>query len=95
MEKGIFEKGYKTALLIAGITALLAFVKGVEGYFTNSLISNHINALITKEIGEIAYHMLSDEGIEIYSAKGDLDETIKDFIEEKLEKMEKPTKVKE
>jgi len=59
------------------------------------LVNKGIDVLITKEIGEIAYHMLSDEGIEIYSAKGDLDETIKDFIEEKLEKMEKPTKVKE
>ena len=94
MEKGIFEKGYKTALLIAGITALLAFVKGVEGYFTNSLISNHINALITKEIEEIAFHRLRDEGIEIFLAEDDVDSLAKKFIEGRVKKLNKPTKMK-
>ena len=49
MEKEIFEKGYKSAVLIAVITALLALIKGIIGYFANSLI------LVTD-----AFHSASD-----------------------------------
>ena len=59
------------------------------------LVSEGVDALITKEIGEIAFHMLGDEGIEIYMAMEDIDECIGNFIKEKLKRLEKPTKVKE
>jgi len=59
------------------------------------LVSEGVDALITKEIGEIAFHMLGDEGVEIYIAMEDIDECIGNFIKEKLKRLEKPTKVKE
>ena len=59
------------------------------------MISEGIDALITKEIGEIAFHMLGDEGVEIYMAMESIDECIDKFIKEKLKQLKKPTKVKE
>ncbi|HEC76938.1 MAG TPA: cation diffusion facilitator family transporter [Thermoplasmatales archaeon] len=59
------------------------------------LISEGVNALVTKEIGEIAYHMLGDKGVEIYVGVDDVEESINKFIKEDMKKLEEPTKVKE
>jgi len=83
LEKKIIKNPFKNRKTRAGLAC------------AKFLISNHINALITKEIGEIAFHRLRDEGIEIFLAEGDVDLLIKKFIEGKVKKLNKPTKMKE
>ncbi len=86
-EKKIFEKReMKNPYLKRKVRAGLACAK---------LLAKEIDVLITREIGEIAYNMLKNKGIEIYFAKENVEETIGDFIEGRLKRIERPTKVKE
>ncbi len=59
---------------------------------TKLLLARGIDILITREIGEISFHTLADEGVEIYFADVDAESSIKKFMEGKLKRVEKPTK---
>ncbi len=83
VEKREIKNPYKEKKMRAGLSC------------AKFLISEGIDVLITKEIGEIAFHMLGDEGVEIYMAMESIDECIDRFIKEKLKQLKKPTKVKE
>ncbi|HEC88384.1 MAG TPA: cation diffusion facilitator family transporter [Thermoplasmata archaeon] len=83
IEKKEIENLYKDRKMRAGLLC------------AKFLISEEVNALITKEIGEIAYHMLGDKGVEIYDAVDNVEESINKFIKEGMDRLEKPTKVKE
>lgn len=49
--------------------------------------------LITKEVGEISFHTLRDNLIDIYKAEGKtVKEVIENFVKGKLEILNKPTK---
>jgi len=52
--------------------------------------------LITKEIGPISFHTLRDNLVQIYKAEdGTIKEVINKFLENKLKKIEQPTRIKE
>ncbi len=60
------------------------------------LLEEKPDVLIIKEIGPISFHTLRDNLIEVYKTeKGTLNQIIKDFLENKLIKLEKPTREKE
>lgn len=59
------------------------------------LLEKKLDILITKEIGPISFHTLRDNLIEIYQVKaGILSEIIKNYFENKLIKLEEPTREK-
>ncbi|MFP4115825.1 MAG: cation diffusion facilitator family transporter [Candidatus Aenigmatarchaeota archaeon] len=80
----IKENEFKDKEIRAGLSAS-RFVAGEK-----------IDALITKEIGEISFHSLRDQLVDIYDAKGeDVVEISENFMEEKLERLSEPTREKD
>jgi len=67
------------------------------GYFaTNFVIKEKIDALITKEVGEISFHTLRDNLVDVYKAKGkDVKEVVNNFIKGELELLTEPTQEEE
>ena len=62
----------------------------------NFLLKEKIDLILTKEIGEISFHTLRDNLIEIFMAKGNTaKEAINNFLEGRAEAIEKPTKKEE
>lgn len=60
------------------------------------IVKEKIDSLITKEIGEISFHTLRDNLVDIYEVKGEkVKEITQNFLEEKLERLEKPTREKD
>ncbi|MDD5086157.1 MAG: cation diffusion facilitator family transporter [Candidatus Nanoarchaeia archaeon] len=60
------------------------------------VLKENIDALITQEMGEISFHTLRDNLVEIYKTKGKKVKTVlKNFNEKKLEKLKIPTRRKE
>lgn len=60
------------------------------------LVKEKIDALLTKEIGEIAFHTLRSNLVDIYKAEEETaEEVIKKFWENKLERLNEPTKKEE
>ena len=57
------------------------------------LIDEGINEVITKEIGEIAYHALKDGNIKIYYGSGSIDEVIEKYKKGELHILKEPKKV--
>jgi len=63
---------------------------------TKYLLEQSPDVLIAREIGPISFHILRDNLIEVYKAEqGTIRQIIKDFSENQLVKLEKPTKEKE
>ncbi len=64
------------------------------GLFTANFIAKEkVDVLITKEIGEISFHTLRDNLIDIYKAKGrKVKDIINEFMKNKLERLDKPTR---
>ncbi len=59
------------------------------------LVKHNVDALIVRHIGEISFHKLRDMFIDIYKTNNKLVRTIlKKFINNKLQKLLKPTKIK-
>ncbi|MCD6482958.1 MAG: cation diffusion facilitator family transporter [Candidatus Aenigmarchaeota archaeon] len=59
------------------------------------LLNEKIDALATKEIGEITFHKLRDDLVDIYKAEGkNVEEVVKKFIRNKLKLIREPTKEK-
>ncbi len=57
-----------------------------------SILDENINILLTKKIGEISFHTLRDNFIDIYLVKSNnVKQAVNDFLENKLRKMEKAT----
>ena len=57
------------------------------------LAKEKVDVLITKEIGEISFHTLRDNLIDIYKAKGrKVKDIINEFMKNKLERLDKPTR---
>lgn len=60
------------------------------------LLKERVDVVITKEMGEISFHTLRDNLIEIYKAQGDrVGDVVRNFLEERLEPLEKPTRKEE
>ncbi len=75
---------YKDKKVRAGISAVKMLTK--EG----------ISTLITKEVGEISFHALRDNLIDVYKAKGRKGNTVMDrYLEDKLKRLKEPTKEKD
>lgn len=54
---------------------------------SHSVVEEKIDILITKEIGEISFHVLKDQLVDIYKAEGnDVQEIINNFMNDKLER---------
>jgi len=84
--KGVFVKPnpYKLQTIKAGLSV------------SKFLVKEKIDALLTKEIGEIAFHTLKSNIVDIYKAEGETaEEVIKKFLENKLERLNQPTKKEE
>lgn len=63
---------------------------------TKYLLELEPDVLITREIGPISFHALRDNLIEVYKAEeGTIKEIIRDFSNNKLIKLDRPTKEKE
>jgi len=62
----------------------------------NFVIKEKINLLITQEMGDISFHTLRDNLVDIYKTKGKtVKNVLENLIKNKLEKLEKPTRRKE
>ncbi len=60
------------------------------------LLNKKIDYIITKEIGEISLHTLSDNAVAVIKAKDEnIEKTIKDFLNERLKLIKHATKIKE
>ncbi len=60
------------------------------------LLKQNIDYIITKEIGEISLHTLSDNAVAVIKAKDEnIEKTIKDFLNERLKLIKHATKIKE
>ena len=60
------------------------------------LLKERVNVVITKEIGEISFHTLRDNLVEIYKTeRKTVREAIEDFFNKKLKRMEKPSRKEE
>ncbi len=57
------------------------------------LIDEGINEIITKEIGEIAYHALKDGNVKIYYGNGSIEEIIEKYKRGELHILKKPKEV--
>jgi predicted Fe-Mo cluster-binding NifX family protein len=56
------------------------------------ILKEKVNVVITKEIGEISFHALRDNLIDIYLTKGEnVKRAINNFLNERLKKLEKAT----
>ena len=85
-KKYVKENIYKTKEHLAGLST------------SKFLIKEKIDALITKEIGEITFHTLRDSFIEIYKPKTDIKtikQILKDWKKKRVELITKPTKKSE
>jgi len=59
------------------------------------LLKEKPDVLITQEMGPIAFHTLRDSLVEIYKTEQDtIRQTIEKFFQERLQRLEKPTKMK-
>jgi cation diffusion facilitator family transporter len=57
-----------------------------------NILDEKVNVLLTKKIGEISFHTLRDNFVDIYTVKSNnANQAVIDFIENKLEKLERPT----
>ena len=62
----------------------------------NFVIKEKINLLITQQIGDISFHTLRDNLVDIYKTKGKTVKTVvNNLVNNKLEKLSKPTRRKE
>ncbi len=62
----------------------------------NFVIKEKINLLITQQMGDISFHTLRDNLVDIYRTKGKtVKNVLENLIKNKLEKLEKPTRRKE
>ncbi len=60
------------------------------------LLKQNIDYIITKEIGEISLHTLSDNAVAVIKAENEsIEKTIKDFLNERLKLIKHATKIKE
>lgn len=60
------------------------------------LEKKNVDMLVTDQIGEIAFHTLRDHFVDIFKVKGKIaEEVIDNFCQNKLERLEKPTKSKD
>ena len=86
----MFGKKIKSVLAI-GIAA--GFVLGAAGLATAKyVLSEKIDAIILRRIGEIAFHALRDGYVEIYLTDGKTaKQVIDNFARNKLKKLSKPT----
>ncbi len=59
---------------------------------TEYLLEQKPDILITSEIGPISFNMLKNHLVEVYKVEqGTVEQTVKDFLERKLNKLEEPT----
>jgi len=59
---------------------------------SRNVLGEKVDAILTKEIGEIAFHLLRDSFVEIYLIKvADVKQSIEDFNQGNLKKLEKST----
>ena len=87
----LIKKEIKNPYVKKSIRAGLSTVKYLE-----EKTNRKIDFLITKQIGEISFHLLKDNLIEILKAEGkDLDEVIKRFMNRQLKPLEKETREKD
>jgi cation diffusion facilitator family transporter len=57
------------------------------------ILKEDVDLLITKQIGAISFHTLRDHLIDVYLAKKDtVNKNIEDFVNDKLERLSKPTR---
>ncbi len=62
----------------------------------NFLVEEKIDALVTKEIGEIAFHTLRDNLVDVYATEGKtVNQVVNRFINNQLKRLTKPTVEKE
>jgi len=62
----------------------------------NFVIKERINLLITQQMGDISFHTLRDNLVDIYKTNGKtVKNVLENLIKNKLEKLEKPTRRKE
>ncbi len=62
----------------------------------NFVIKEKVNLLITQQMGDISFHTLRDNLVDIYKTKGKtVKNVLENLIKNKLEKLEKPTRRKE
>ncbi|MFP4117093.1 MAG: cation diffusion facilitator family transporter [Candidatus Aenigmatarchaeota archaeon] len=60
------------------------------------LVKEKIDAVATKEMGEISFHSLRDNLVEIYSVgDGNVCEAVEKFVNDELHRLEKPTREKD
>jgi len=65
---------------------------GGAGITTSQLVGNEkVNAVITTNLGPRAFQVLNQLGIEIYQGQGKIKDVLKEFMEDKLEKIEEAT----
>ncbi len=63
------------------------------GLSIGKFLSQNSDVVITKNIGEISFHVLRDNFVDIYKANSDVvADVVKDFVEGKLEKLEHETR---
>ncbi|MFB6088582.1 MAG: cation diffusion facilitator family transporter [Candidatus Aenigmatarchaeota archaeon] len=80
----IVENEYKDKDVRAGLSA------------SRFVAKEKIDALLSKEIGEISLHTLRDNLIDIFKVEGkDLESTVKNYMNGKLERIKEPTREKE
>lgn len=78
------ENPYKEKLVRAGFAAV------------NFIVKEKHDILITSEIGGISFHTLRDHLVDIYKIKGkNVREAVDNFVNNKLERLTKPTKEEE
>lgn len=55
-----------------------------------------IDILVTKQIGEISFHVLRDHLVDVYKAEGQrVQEIVDSFVDDKLERLDEPTRQKD
>ncbi len=65
-------------------------------HVVNTLVDEKIDALITKDVGEIAFHALRDQLVTIYRLRGEtLGEVLQNYLEEGLETILEPVRIDE
>jgi len=60
----------------------------------NWLSEQGVTVVITQNIGFIAYSTLKGKGIRVYRAEKGVEESVRAFLEGRLKKLEKPTRVR-
>jgi predicted Fe-Mo cluster-binding NifX family protein len=57
-----------------------------------NILDEKVNVLLTREIGEISFHILRDHFVDIYLVKSNnVKQSVDDFIEDKLERLDSST----